>query len=392
MSAEAHVPTDETVELAKRLISIPSMNPPGNEATIAAFVSSWLHDVGVTCQHVPLNPGRRSIVARIPGTGHGSVVFCAHLDTVPAEKSLWNRPPFEPMVVNHRLWGLGAADMKSAVAVLVQSFAVLATSDLKPNKDCVLMLTADEEWGYRGAASVANAGLIDDAELLVIAEPTENNVYTGQKGELWIEATFAGHEAHGSVPESGANAVLACARFCDRIHQAVAQWPEIPSRGRTSLNVGQFHGGRRVNIVPAEAKVQLDLRVASADHRERAMALVSEIGQEEASTVGGAFATREMTYHPPIASSVDHPWARTLIDASQAVTGRTQPVGLSPYSTDAVAVVPVLDIPTLICGPGSILQAHQPNEFIALDQIVQSLRIFGKLLGNAASVTKGAAP
>ena len=391
MSIRLHVPTNETVELAKRLISIPSANPPGNEDTIAGFVSSWLEDAGMTCQQVPLEPGRSSIVVRVPGSAHGSVVFCAHLDTVPAEESLWNRPPSEPVVEGNRLWGLGATDMKSAVAVLMQSFAALAASGSKPEVDCILMLTADEEWGYRGAASVANAGLIDDARLLVIAEPTENNVYTGQKGELWIEATFAGREAHGSVPESGANAVLAGARFCDRVQQAVAQWPEIPGRGRTSLNIGQFHGGRRVNIVPAEAKIELDLRVAFADHRARAMALVSTLGQEEASTVGGSFTAREMTYHPPIASDIDHPWARALIAAAQTVTERTQPLGLSPYSTDAVAVVPVLDIPTLICGPGSILQAHQPNEFIALDQIEQSLRIFGKLLGKAVSVTKGVA-
>ncbi len=391
MPVKAHVPTNETVELSRRLISIPSVNPPGNEDMIAGFVSSWLEDSGLTCQRVPLEPGRGSIVVRVPGSAHGSVVFCAHLDTVPAEESLWNRPPFEPVAEDHRLWGLGATDMKSAVAVLMQSFAALATSGSKPEVDCILMLTADEEWGYRGAASVANSGLIDDAELLVIAEPTENNVYTGQKGELWIEATFTGREAHGSVPESGANAVLAGARFCNRVQQAVAQWPEVPGRGRTSLNVGQFHGGRRVNIVPAEAKIELDLRVASADHRERAMALVSAIGQEEACTAGGSFAAREMTYHTPIASDIDHAWAHGLIATAQAVTGRTQPIGLSPYSTDAVAIVPVLDIPTLICGPGSILQAHQPNEFIALDQIEQSLQIFAELLGEAASVTKAAA-
>jgi len=391
MSLKTHVPTNETVKLAQHLISISSANPPGNEDTMAGVVSSWLEDAGLTCQRVPLEPGRSSIVVRLPGSAHGSVVFCAHLDTVPAEESLWDRPSLEPVIADHRLWGLGATDMKSAVAVLMQSFAALAASGSRPDRDCVLVLTADEEWGYRGAASVANSGLIDDAELLVIAEPTENNVYTGQKGELWIEATFAGREAHGSVPESGANAVLAGARFCNRVQQAIAQWPEVSGRGRTSLNVGQFHGGRRVNIVPAEAKIELDLRVASADHRERAMTLVSTIGQEEASTVGGSFAAREMTCHSPIASDIDHPWARALVAASQRTTGRPQPIGLSPYSTDAVALVPVLDVPVLICGPGSILQAHQPNEFIALDQIEQSLRIFGKLLGKAASVTKGAA-
>jgi len=392
MPFDAHALMDETVTLAKRLISIPSANPPGNEDTIAAFASSWLQGAGIPCQRVPLEPGRSSIVARLPGAGRGSVVFCAHVDTVTADEALWTRPPFEPVAVNDRLWGLGAADMKSAVAVLMQSFAALARSGSKPSKDCVLVLSADEEWGYRGAASVAKSGLIDDAELLIIAEPTENDVYTGQKGELWIEAAFAGQEAHGSVPESGANAVLAAARFCARVQQEVARWPNVPGCGRTSLNIGRFHGGRQVNIVPAEAKVQLDLRVASAEHHHWAMALISDVGEDEASAIGGGFAAHTMTYHPPIASGTDHPWARALVTASQVVRGRAQPLGLSPYSTDAVAIVPFLDVPVLICGPGSILQAHQPDEFIVLGQIAESLAIYGALLDGAVSAPKEAIP
>ncbi|MBE0635447.1 M20/M25/M40 family metallo-hydrolase, partial [Candidatus Bipolaricaulota bacterium] len=257
---------DETLTLTQALIRIPSHNPPGNEDAIAAFAQQWLVDHGVSSMLVKLEQGRSSVVARIPGSAAGSIVLCGHLDTVTANEAAWQHRPAEPVIEEDRLWGLGAADMKSAVAVLMQTVARLAQTGRPPEKDIVLVLTADEEWGYRGAKSVAESDLIDDAELLVIAEPTSNNVYVGQKGELWIEAAFTGKEAHGSMPETGANTILPAAHFCTRLHDEVARWPETPGKGRTTLNIGRFDGGRQVNIVPSLATVQLDVRVISHEH------------------------------------------------------------------------------------------------------------------------------
>ncbi|MFC2078398.1 M20 family metallopeptidase [Candidatus Bipolaricaulota bacterium] len=316
------------------------------------------------------------MVARIAGRERGSIVLCGHLDTVSVAEDSWERSPLEPAVEDDRLWGLGAADMKSAVAVLLQTLARLAKEEQSPEKDIVLVLTADEEWGYRGAASIAKSGLIGDAELLLIAEPTSNGVYVGQKGELWIEATFSGHEAHGSVPETGASAILPAARFCSRLQEQVARWFEVPGEGRTTLNIGRFDGGRQVNIVADHATIQLDLRVISDNHYEAVIQAVSDVGNAEASMAGCTFSYKEMSYHPPIHTKEQHPWGGKLIAASSAVTGIPQPLGRSPFSTDAVSIVPVLDIPVFVCGPGSIAQAHRPDEYIELDQIAQSLELY----------------
>ena len=366
----------ETLELAQALIRIPSFNPPGNENAIASFASDWLKKAGISSHFVPLEEGRGSLVARISGRERGSIVLCGHLDTVTANESSWRRPPLEAFVEDERLWGLGAADMKSAVAVLMQTVVHLVKQDHPPEKDIVLVLTADEEWGYRGSASVAKSGLIDDAELLLIAEPTANVVYGGQKGELWIEAAFTGQEAHGSMPEAGVNAILPAARFCSRLQEEIARWPEIPGTGRTTLNIGRFDGGRQVNIVPDYANIQLDLRVVSNEHHDAAIQAVSDIGSTEAAVASCRFSHREMSYYPAILTEAQHPWAQKLVQASLAVTGSHQTLGLLPYSTDAVSIVPVLDIPVLMCGPGSIKQAHRPDEFIELDQIALSLEVF----------------
>jgi succinyl-diaminopimelate desuccinylase len=371
---------DDTLELALSLIRIPSHNPPGNEAGIATFVGDWLKTRGVHAELVPLEEGRDSLVARIPGSQSGCIVLCGHLDTVTADERLWTRDPLNPVVEDARLWGLGAADMKSACAVLMQAMAQQARIKTLPEKGLVLMLTADEEWGYRGAATIAQSGLIDDVELVLIAEPTSNAVCTGQKGELWIEVSFSGKEAHGSIPESGASAILPAARFCTRLQGELDRWPQDPKTGRTTLNIGRFNGGRQVNIVPAHVKAQLDVRAISHEHTLAVRETVERIGQEEAAVNGCSFAYREMSYHRPVYSDTVHETAQTLIRKSSDVTNISQPSGLSPYSTDAVSIAPELDVPILICGPGSIEQAHQPNEFIDIEQIAQALEIMTALI------------
>ncbi len=365
----------ETLELAQALIRIPSFNPPGNENAIASFASDWLKKAGIPSRFVSLEEGRSSLVARISGREPGSIVLCGHLDTVTAKESSWRRPPLEAVIENDRLWGLGAADMKSAVAVLMQTIVHLVKEDHPPEKDIVLVLTADEEWGYSGSASVARSGLIDDAELLLIAEPTANAVYGGQKGELWIEAVFTGQEAHGSMPEAGVNAILPAARFCSRLQERIARWPEVPGKGRTTLNIGRFDGGRQVNIVPDHSKIQLDLRVVSREHYEAAIQAVSDIGTAEAADENCGFSQEVLSYHPPVVTDMQHPMVKELIEVASRA-GIDQKFGPSPYSTDAVSIVPALDIPVLICGPGSISQAHRPDEFIELDQIALSLEMY----------------
>jgi len=193
----------EVVELTRELIRIPSMNPPGGEDQIADFVQGILEDAGIDSVRIPLKEGRSSVVARIPGKNSGSVVLCGHLDTVRADEREWSHPPFAAELEGDRIYGLGAADMKSGVAVILQIARELARRGITPKQDIVLALTADEEHAYRGAATVAESGLIDDARFLFILEPTGGKGYIGQKGELWIEARFTGRAAHGSVPELG---------------------------------------------------------------------------------------------------------------------------------------------------------------------------------------------
>jgi len=374
----------EAVELLKTLIGIKSANPPGNENEIATVVKEFLVKNGIDATLVPLEKERSSVVARIPGAGSGSIVMCGHLDTVNADEQKWSVPPFEPRINQQRMWGLGSADMKSGVVVILEMAKLIAQNNLTLKKDLVLALTADEESAYRGAASVTESGLIDDAQFLIIAEPTAGNVYCGQKGELWLEVVFSGKAAHGSLPELGINTVLPAARFCLDLAKAANTFREHVGRGHSTVNIGQFNGGWQVNIVPDTTKVRLDSRVVSDEEKHMVVDLVQRLGEKAITDTGAKFKAKTLTYRPPIVSDTSNPYMQSFLKAAAGDYSRAE-MEIAPYSTDGVAIIPKLGIPMVVYGPGDIAQAHQPDEFLELFSLYEALDVFTRFFNGLVS-------
>ena len=370
----------ETVDLLQRLIQIKSGNPPGNEDRIAAFIKAYLFQKGINVTQLPLEAGRSSLVARIPGKQPGSVVLCGHMDTVNAHEEKWTVPPFAGQIKEDRIWGRGSADMKSGVAVILELAKLITQNKFTPRKDLALVFTADEEQGYRGARSVVQSGLIDDAEFLIITEPTGGQAFPGQKGELWAEVTFSGKAAHGSVPELGINSIIPASWFCLQLNEAAKRFKTIPGRGRTTLNIGQINGGWQVNIVPDITRVTLDFRVVSEPEKEQVLDLVEKLGTQAASQVGTQFSMKIMSDNPPVISDLNHPHVRDFLNAVNRPAGSSAGLRLASYYTDAGAIVPALNIPFVIYGPGDISQAHQPDEYLSLDSLYEALDVLARFL------------
>lgn len=370
----------ETVDLLQRLIQIESSNPPGNENRIAAFIKAYLAQKGINVTQLPLEAGRSSLVARIPGRHPGSIVLCGHMDTVNAHEEKWTVPPFAGQIEEDRIWGRGSADMKSGVAVILELAKLITQNKFTPRKDLVLVFTADEEQAYRGARSVVQSGLIDDAEFLIITEPTAGLAFAGQKGELWAEVTFSGKAAHGSVPKLGINSILPASWFCLQLAEAAERFKTIPGRGQTTLNIGQINGGWQVNIVPDTTRVTLDFRVVSEPEKVQVLDLVQKLGTQAASQVGAQFSMKIMSDNPPIISDLNHPHVRDFLNAVDQPVGFSAGLTLASYYTDAGAIVPALNIPVVIYGPGDIAQAHQPDEYLALDSLYEALDVLARFL------------
>ncbi|MFP3953339.1 MAG: M20 family metallopeptidase [Candidatus Acetothermia bacterium] len=374
---------EKTVKLTRDMVRVNTENPPGNEDELAGPVEDYLQDLGIETERVELEEGRSSVLGTIPGKSEGSVVLCGHLDTVRADESSWDKPPFDGVIEGGRLHGRGSADMKGGVAAIMQLARLVVESHATPERTIKLALTADEEHGYTGAKSLVDKGKLSDAEFLIVTEPTDGNVYIGQRGELWVKAKFHGKAAHGSIPETGLNSILPGARFALKIQKRKEELFTDASLGATSLNIGRFDGGWQVNVVPEETTLKLDYRVISHDHKEEILGQVEETGGELAEESGTTFTFSTMTYKSPIISDSTDYYVEKFFNVAKEYTAEEKIGGIAPYSTDATAIVPELDIPVIIYGPGSIELAHQPNEFLDLDSLEESLRLLRSFVGSA---------
>lgn len=357
----------ELNNLLQGLIQIKSVNPPGNENQIANFIKRFLLKNNIHSELVPLEEGRSSVIAKIEGEEERNITLCGHIDTVRVKEEDWTKPIFQGLIENGKMYGRGASDMKGGIAALLYAVALLKRKGIVPKKTVQLALTADEEWGYRGAKNLVSGGYFNLTDFLIIAEPSNLQISTGEKGELWIRAKFYGKSAHGSTPEVGINTIIPGSELVvnvteryDKIFEAETFW------GKTSMNIGQFHGGVQVNIVPNYSEIDFDFRVISEEDKEKAMELVIKSGEKIAKKYKVGFKQEIFNYHPPIFTSSNNPYVEKFLRAS----GMKEAI-ITKYCTDGATIIPKKKIPFIIFGPGDIAQAHQNDEYIELESLYQ---------------------
>jgi len=351
------------------LLAIPTPNPPGNEAAAAEFLEKLFVPFGVPTRRIPLGPGRESLVVVLPGRRPDFVVLCGHLDTVPPAKDRWTYPPFEATIKDERVYGLGAADMKGGVASIADAALELLESGIRTNHTVILAFTADEEGNMGGARSLVHAGLFAQTKFLVVTEPTDGQVYVGEKRQLWLRVTLKGLATHGSTPSAGRNAALAAADLALRLEKltCVKDWNE-----EVTFNVGRLVSGERVNAVPEYAELDLDVRFAEPSTGSTVLQKVYEMVRavEAARQVTATVTT--LRHLPPLRTNPENVYVRTLTAAVNAVLTPCPQANLAPFATDAKVIVPQTKIPFAVFGPGSIAQAHSPDEHVFLTSLVRT--------------------
>ena len=366
----------ELNELLQRLIQIKSVNPPGDEDGIANFIKEFLLKNDIPSKLIPLEEGRSSVVAKIEGKEERNITLCGHLDTVRVIEEDWSKPPFQGLIENGKMYGRGTADMKGGVAAIIYTLILLKRRGITPQKTVQLALTADEEWGYRGAKTLVDQGFFDQTDFLIITEPTNLQVAVGEKGEVWIKAKFYGKSAHGSTPELGVNTVVSGSKFVLEVSEEYKKlFNPDPLWGNNSINIGQFHGGMQVNVVPNYSEVQLDFRIISEEDKKRALELVRKKGRDIAKEFGVQFKEEIFNNQPSIFTSTDNYYVKKFIPAA----GIKQ-VNIVKYCSDGATIVPAKKMPFIIFGPGDIAQAHQNDEYIELESLYQSVDTFLEFL------------
>jgi acetylornithine deacetylase/succinyl-diaminopimelate desuccinylase-like protein len=193
------------LSLAKKLIATNSENPPGREKEVADVLRSHLELHGIHCIQVG-SDDRPNLVFSTHEGDMGSLVLHGHMDTVPAGPSeKWDCDPFGCEIVNGRLFGRGAADMKGPLAALAETMILYKKEN--HTEPLLLLATSNEENGLLGAEEVADSGVLQGVEYGVCAEPTGLQLFLGEKGVVWVHVTASGKAGHSSRPETGIKAI-----------------------------------------------------------------------------------------------------------------------------------------------------------------------------------------
>ena len=383
-AAAAAVDGDEVLAIAQALIRARSENPGTTEDAAAEVVTGVLLALGASPETVRGDAGRPSVVASI-GRGSGpTLAWNGHLDTVPAGSlDTWSVDPFAGEVVDGRLIGRGASDMKGPVAAALVGAAAVVRAGIDLAGSLTFHLVADEELaGTHGTQVLRDRGLLTQ-DAAIVGEPSNLEIALAERGGAWVTATTYGAAAHGSQPHRGVNAITAMARFLIRLHEVVPDTVH-PLCGRATVNAALIEGGSAPNMVPDRCVVDIDRRTIPGEtDPEKVLAPFRTLAEDlGAGDPGFDLRTEIRDWILAAESPADTPIAETIRTATTDETGTSPPdVGFTGI-TDARFYLNDAAIPTVIFGPGDLAVAHTANESIAVDDLVTGARTYARIFAS----------
>jgi acetylornithine deacetylase len=377
------------LDLVKALIAFDTTSRGSNLALID-FTQAIIEKAGGRCRRTFDATGKKAnLFATFGPEGDGGIVLSGHTDVVPVDGQQWSSDPFKPEVRDGLLYGRGASDMKGFVGVALSLAAEIGKAKLK--RPIHFAFSYDEEIGCVGVT-----GLLDDLKkenikpaLAIIGEPTLMKIVGAHKGGAKLVTHCCGKEGHSSAPQKGANAVMMAGEFVallENISQELALDPDArfdPPQSTVQATV--IGGGTAVNILARDAEVTWEYRclpdrdptiiLDRVEHRA-----TSEIlPKYRARAPEADFRTTKHAIYPGLKMDEDSP----AVLLARELTGANQ-VEAVAYGTEA-GHFQSYGIPAVICGPGSIEQAHRADEFVALSELAACETFLRKVIAKASA-------
>jgi len=369
----ATVPATDRV-LLERLIAFDTVSSKPNEAFIR-WTADLLREGGAEVDVIPSQKdGKFCLLAQVGPNAQGGVVLAGHTDVVPTEGQAWSSDPFVLTERDGRLYGRGSADMKGFIACAL-SF-VLAVHQEKLKKPVYIALTFDEESDLSGTQPlidrIRQKSIAPD--WLWLGEPTLMRAATTHKGMTAMETRITGVPVHSSHPEDGSNALYFAADLIAWIRDQAARRAAAPYKGSpftppyTTFNVGKASGGTTGNIVAGNASVLWEYRLHPSDDGAALQRAYHDFIDEKLRIVRDSFPdvfvdSRVLLDFPPFLPVANNAGLAFI----ESCSGQKGEESVS-FGTEA-PLYQTLGVPIVICGPGSIVQAHQPDEYLAVDQL-----------------------
>jgi succinyl-diaminopimelate desuccinylase len=374
------------VEFTRRLVRIPSVHDPNrglSEAPAAELVEAQMRSFGWSPQVDVVTEGRPNVIATLEGDRPGpTLLFEGHTDVVTeGDESSWSLDPFGAELRDGRLYGRGAADMKSGVAAMLFAADAVVRSGSFPGRIVVAALV-DEEGMMAGVRDFVARGRATGIDGAICCEPEGGEICPAAKGALRLRVDLAGRMAHGAMPFEGRNPTRAAAAVIAAIGELEAALQERHGEhqflGRPWLTPTVVRAGEpeQMNVMPATAAVWVDVRtIPGVDHGP----LVGELADcagDAAAPFGVTAAVSIIDDRPAVELAADAPLVRAVWDAHAAVTGSVPRLGGVPGTTDGTMLTALAGVPTVVYGPGGKWIAHQADEFVEVDDIVVHAEVY----------------
>ncbi len=359
--------------------SISSTHPSwdqGNKEVIT-ILANWFEQLGfaVQIQSVPGTTNKFNMLAKL-GTGEGGLLLAGHSDTVPFDENRWLSDPHKVLEQDDKFFGLGTCDMKGFFAFILQACKGLNEKTL--TKPLYVLATADEETTMAGARFFADNQEIKP-DVAIIGEPTNLVPVIMHKGHMSHRISVQGQSGHSSKPNLGVNAI-------EIMYQVIGQLLALKDKLATNfnnqafdvatptLNLGAIQGGDNANRICGHCHLDIDMRSLPGMTDDELINLLSEALKPLAEKYPTRISFDEL--HPSSPSFEQEPSSK-LVTIAEEISGHS--CCAVNYATEA-PFIQQLGCQTIVMGPGSIDQAHQPNEFLAFSEIDKTERILVKMI------------
>lgn len=377
-----------SINWLKKLISFNTVSSQSNLELIAT-ISDWLSTYSIPFKLTyDDTKTKANLFATIPAKNNdlnGGIILSGHTDVVPVEGQLWETDPFTAVIANNRLYGRGASDMKGFIAVILALLPEFIQLSLK--KSLHLCFSYDEEVGCLGApkmiAAMQQEGISPAA--CIVGEPTEMKAVIAHKGINVFRCRIQGLATHSSLTSQGCNAVEYAAQLINWIKQYATELKNAEQDlfydvSYTTITTNKISGGTAVNIIPDFCEFYFEFRNLPGVNAKSIIDKIKWYAEKELVPQMRKTAESANIIIESIGSVPAHEIAETA-DITQLVQKLTNDFSIRKvsYATEA-GLFQQANIPTLICGPGSIEQAHRANEYIELSQLVEAEKFLKRLL------------
>jgi acetylornithine deacetylase/succinyl-diaminopimelate desuccinylase family protein len=375
-----HVSSSEIVRIVSDLVRQNTVNPPGNEYLCQELVTDCMQSLGMEVSSYEKASGRTNVVGRI-GKGPKSIGFVSHMDVVPpGELDQWNTPPFEPTIIDGRIYGRGTLDDKGSFACAYSACKAFIAEHPDFDGTIYLIAAADEEMGSELGIIylVEECGLRFDVAIIPDGGRMDLSIY-GEKGILWVEIESRGIQAHGSTPELGRNAIIPLAEALAEIKSLDLGRDYDRSFDGWTMNVGTIQGGSSTNTVPAAARATIDFRLPAGISKHQVLgAIEQKLETVKHRSPDAEFSVRVLHETEPHISDKNSVIIRSFDTAAKRLN---LPMHYETFGGNTVAKnLFFAGITSVVHYPGDDKLAHVPNEFVIIDELVLGSVLYAETL------------